>query len=126
LFFKIERKFTFKLAALLSDINVIEKELLGEKSTDISSFISKVSHAFLPPTVYQLEEYGLPRMISKKIQNSKIIDLTDQDLTLHEAIDFFNSIGYSKVSSIVPDLHPFDKYILKYFYEGISLDKDRL
>ncbi len=126
LFFKLERKVTFKLAALLSDINVIQKELLGEKSTDISSFISKVSHAFLPPTVYQLEEYGLPRMISKKIQNSKIIDLTDQDLTLHEAIDFFNSIGYSKVSSIVPDLHPFDKYILKYFYEGISLDKDRL
>ena len=123
LFFKLEKNVTFKLAALLSDINVLQKGIYGDKSTDISSFISKLSHAFLPPTVYQLEEYGLPRMISKKIHSSGLFDFNDVDLTLHMALDNFKSIGVTSLLTNVSNLHPFDKYIIKYFYEGISLDK---
>jgi len=123
-FFNLEKKVTYKLAALLNDVNVLQKEILGERATDISPFISKVSHAFLPPTVYQLEEYGLPRMISRKIHNSSSIKFTDPDLKLHDVLDIFNQIGLQGIISSVPNLHPFDKYILKYFFAGISLDKD--
>lgn len=123
-FFNLEKKVTYKLAALLNDVNVLQKEILGERATDISPFISKVSHAFLPPTVYQLEEYGLPRMISRKIHNSSSIKFTDPDLKLHDVLDTFNQIGLQGIISSVPNLHPFDKYILKYFFAGISLDKD--
>lgn len=66
MFFQLERNSTFKLSALLGDINILQKIIFKHKKIDISSFISKLSHAFLPSVVYQLEEYGLPRMLSKK------------------------------------------------------------
>ena len=123
LFFKLERNTTYKLASLLSDVNVIQKEVLGDRSTDISPFISKISHAFLPSVVYQLEEYGLPRMISKKMHARGIVDLTNSDLTLHQAIALFQDIGISNLNRRLPNLHSFDRYILNYFLDGISLDK---
>ena len=124
MFFKLEKNVTYKLAALMNDVNVLQKEILSEGGADISPFISKISHAFLPPTVYQLEEYGLPRMISKKVQHIGIVDFTAHDLTLHRALEIFNNIGVKDILSSVPNLDPFDRYIVKYFYEGISLDKD--
>jgi hypothetical protein len=65
-FFEFEKNLTFKLTSLLNDVNVLLSELLPNKNTDISPFIFKTSNAFLPPIVYQLEEYGLPRMLTKK------------------------------------------------------------
>jgi hypothetical protein len=119
-FFKLERNATFKLSALLHDLNVLQKEILTDNPVDISPFISKVSHAFLPSVVYQLEEYGLPRMISKKIQKSKIIDFNREDLTIHEAIEIFNKIGLYKVRSATEGLDDFDHFILDYFFDGIT------
>ncbi|EGR1858397.1 DEAD/DEAH box helicase [Vibrio cholerae] len=118
-FFELERKATFKLSSLLNEINIIQQELYPERSIDISSFASKVSHAFLPPNVYTLEEYGLPRMISKKIHESKIIDLESDEFSIHEILDLFNKLGYDQIVQRVVDLDYFDKYILKHFYEGI-------
>lgn len=119
-FFKLERIASFNLSALASDINVLHKEIINN-GTDISHFIYQVSHAFLPSVVYQLEEYGLPRMISKKIHTSRIIDFTDEQLTIHSVIDIFKKIGVEKATSF-PFLDYFDKYIVKHFYEGITME----
>lgn len=117
-FFKLERNVTFKLAATLSDLNLLQMKIL-DNPNDISSFISKVSHAFLPPVVFQLEEYGLPRMISKKIQLANIIDFERGDIGLHETLDIFKEITEESLVEAVSSLDNFDKYIISYFYDGI-------
>jgi hypothetical protein len=119
-FFKLERTVTFKLSAILTDMNTIQKKMLGQDAVDISPFISKLSHAFLPTKVYQLEEYGLPRMISKKIHNAHILDITNEEISLHLLLDQLREIGHEKMCQSVNNLNEFDKYILKYFYDGIS------
>ncbi|MCC3125313.1 helicase-related protein, partial [Campylobacter jejuni] len=64
-FFKFENHVAFKVASLFSDINILQKILYPEKWIDISSFVTKLSNAFLPSVVYTLEEFGLPRIISR-------------------------------------------------------------
>ena len=120
-FFKLERKVTFKLSSLLSDINILQKEILKDKNYDISRFVSLSAHAFLPTVVYQLEEFGMPRMISKKIHNSKIMNFYDKDLNIHNALDYFNKIGRDRILKI-DTLIDFDKYIIDYFFEGITVE----
>lgn len=117
-FFKLERNVTFKLAATLSDVNLLQMKIL-DKPNDISSFISKVSHAFLPPVVFQLEEYGLPRMISKKIQLANIINFERDDIGLHETLNIFKEITEESLIEAVSSFVDFDKYIISYFYDGI-------
>jgi hypothetical protein len=119
-FFKLERNATFKLAALVHDVNILYKEIIQQSNADVSPFISKLSHAFLPTVVYQLEEYGLPRMISRKIHNSRLIDFNSEELTIHGVIEIFNRIGINTVRSRVTTLDKFDVWVLKYFYQGIE------
>lgn len=121
-FFKLERIVTFKLSSLLHDVNVIQKEILKDTSADITSFVSKTSHAFLPKVAFQLEEYGLPRNISKKIHQAEIIDFLNEDLDLYMAIEKLNEVGISSLIRSIGTLDEFDKYILIYFYDGISSD----
>jgi hypothetical protein len=118
-FFKLERNVTFKLSSLVNDINILQKAILKD-GTDVSPFISKLSHAFLPSVVYQLEEYGLPRMISKKIHHNSVINLLDNDLTIHNAIEKFHHFGKDKLLAM-NFLETFDRYILEHFYDGITL-----
>jgi hypothetical protein len=119
-FFKLERNVTFKFASLLKDVNTLQKRIL-KRNIDISKFIKWISYAFLPPVVFQLEEYGLPRMISKKIHQANVIDFTNSELNIHNTIDLLNEIGIDKIIQRVP-LDDFDIYILKYFYEGIKIN----
>ena len=86
---------------------------------NISSFSSKLTYAFLPPNVFYLEEYGLPRMISKKIQNSGIIDLENEEKKISDIIKDFLYIGCDKVINSIPSFEDFDKKIIEWFYEGI-------
>lgn len=118
-FFKLERNVTFKFSALLKDVNILQKRIL-KGDVDISRFIQATSFAFLPPVVFQLEEYGLPRMISKKIHHAEVIDFTNRDLTIHQTIDLFNEIGVDQIKNNV-ELDWFDEYILNYFLEGIEI-----
>lgn len=124
-FFKLERKVTYKLASLVSDINILQREILKDKNYDVSKFMSWCSHAFLPGTVYQLEEFGLPRMISKKIQKSGLYDFTNSELTIHRVIDDLNDIGFGRISQI-ETLLDFDIYILNYFFDGIKVNDKSL
>lgn len=117
-FFELERKVAFDLTSLLKDINTIQKEIIPQKNYDISQFINGCSNAFLPPVIYQLEEYGLPRMISIKL-HKKAIDLIDTDI--HKVINDFINIGYYTIIERKDlELDEFDEYILNYFYEGIT------
>lgn len=121
-FFTLERKVTFKLSSLLSDINILQKEILKDKNYDISRFIKWTSHAFLPSVVYELEEFGLPRMISKKIHNINLIDFLQDELNIHTALDTLNQIGVERIKNI-NGLNDFDKYIIDYFFDGIKKNK---
>ncbi len=118
-FFTLERNVSFKFSSLLGDVNELQKEIL-KRGTDLSYFISKLSHAFLPSVVYQLEEYGLPRMISRKLHQSRLIDFLDEELTIHKAIEKFHEIGKEAILS-KKLLDDFDEYILHYFYDGITV-----
>lgn len=118
-FFLLERNVCFKLAALLKDINTLQLCILRDSTNDISPFIQKISSAFLPFLVYELEEYGLPRMISKKIQMNNIINFEENGLTLKDVITKFQGIDKERVS-IGIKATKFEQYILDYFYDGIT------
>lgn len=117
-FFKLERNVTFNLTTLVADLNKLQMVILNN-GCDISAFQAKLASAFLPKVVYQLEEYGLPRMISKKIHNVGVIDFEDPKLTLRDAILKLKEIGERLIieKSKIDD---FEQYILHYFFDGIS------
>lgn len=116
--FDFERKISFNFTSILSIINLI-KQAVYPNSPDISEFIHRASNAFLPKLVFQLEEYGLPRMISKKIHSSKVINLEDDSMEISTVIDKFKEIGLSNLLESIKGLDTFDKFIINYFYQGI-------
>ncbi|WP_254073650.1 DEAD/DEAH box helicase [Cellulophaga sp. HaHaR_3_176] len=120
-FFLLERNVTYKFSALLNDLNTLQKRILKDKQYDISKFIKWCSHAFLPKVVFQLEEYGLPRMISKKLHESEIINFYDDELTIHSVVESLNEIGKEMTFEKTNNLDEFDKYILNYFFDGIKI-----
>ena len=120
-FFKLERTITFKLSALLSDTNELHK-MIVDPEVDVSAFIGKMSRAFLPSAVYHLEEYGLPRMISKKIHASGLIDFRDPQVDLPAALERFQNVGLEEVLA-VKFLGSFDRYVVRFFFDGITLDE---
>lgn len=120
-FFELEKIATFKLTSLLNDVNVLQKDILSE-NIDISPFIGKVSNAFLPPLVYQLEEYGLPRMLSRKIHELGVIDLERDDIEIHDALEEFTNMSIEHQARLNASFDSFDRYIFDYFMEGIVRD----
>lgn len=119
-FFKLERAVTFKLSALLSDTNELHK-LIINPSVDVSGFVGRMSRAFLPSAVYHLEEYGLPRMISKKLHRAGIINFEDPEMDLLVALERFKQLGAETVLT-VRELSRFDRYVVKFFFDGITVD----
>ena len=111
--FDFERKISYNFASTLSIINLI-KQAVYPNTPDISDFIHRASNAFLPKLVFQLEEYGLPRMISKKIHCSGIINLEDDSTEISSVIEKFACINsfsslplislYSSLSSAFPQM----------------------
>lgn len=120
-FFSLERNITFDFSAVLKDINKLQLKILNNKATDISKFINKVSSAFLPHVVYELEEYGLPRMISKKIQKAGIIDFENENYMLNDVIYKLKNLGKEKIAETI-NANYFEKYIIDYFYDGITVE----
>lgn len=117
-FFSLERSVSFNLATTLALINVVRLELI-EDSVDLTPFISRVSSAFLPKLVFQLEEYGLPRMISKKLSQSGLFDFEDESKEITDIVADFQQKGYDAVLAAIPNRHPFEEYVLKHFFDGI-------
>lgn len=123
-FFKMERNATFKLTALLNDINVIQKEIVPEHKIDISPFIARLSKAFLPSCVMELEEYGLPRMLTKRIHASGLVNFEEEELDLHTAIGRLRELE-PEILKNIEGMDDFDRYVLEYFYEGIAVQKPK-
>ena len=117
--FELERNTTFKLATLLGDVSTIYNKMYPTQSVDLSLALSRFSNAFLPVAVFQLEEYGLPRMISRKIQNSSLINLENPEDNVHDVIEKFREIGIDRLLNEVKGLEGFDQYVLQYFFDGI-------
>lgn len=117
-FFEYERIVAFDLSSLLGKVNTLLRYMRKE-AKDISPFIVRVTHAFLPKLVYELEEYGLPRMISRKIQNSGMIDLEQTDKSVNDILEDFHKVGYAELREAT-NLSEFESYVLGYFYSGIS------
>ena len=116
-YFSFEKKLTFDMASFLSDFNIIQKKIL-DITVDIEPFIMKIRSAFLPPVVFLLEEFGLPRTISRKIHDSYLVDFEENGLTTQGAIEQL----VDKMNDVyrIETLDFFDKYILDYFYQGIK------
>lgn len=119
-FFKLERIVSYNVASFLKSFELIYNKKNGN-SLNINGFIEKVSHSFLPKNVFYLEEFGLPRFISKKIHNSKLIDLEDNDLEINEIIEIFLKIGLDELVDEIHELDTFDEYVLKVFYNGLRI-----
>lgn len=117
--FHAERYMSFNLCSTLNVISII-KRLIYPETPDISLFLAKATNAFLPKLVYQLEEYGLPRAVSRKIQDSGLINFENDEMEISDIIEDFKTIGYDKLVESLQNIHQFEKFILKYFYSGIS------
>lgn len=117
-FFDYERIVTFDMASALGKINTILK-YSRKDAFDCSSFIAKASHAFLPKLVYELEEYGLPRMMSRKIHRSGIINLEQEQCSVNQILDEFKQIGIDRIRSLY-EWSEIEVFIMDYFFEGIS------
>ncbi len=121
-YFITESFITFNLYNLFSDIDTIQKIVLGDNKLNLSPFVIKLQSAFLPPHVYTLEEFGLPRMLSKTIDKSDIIKFgfNDNNVDINKTLERFKE-NKDKIKELF-DKNSFDYYILKYFYDGISVD----
>lgn len=58
-------------------------------------------------------------MISKKISKRNLIDLENDDIPLSIIVEDFKNIGCKNLIEKIGDLTEMDKYIIRYFYEGI-------
>ncbi|MEN3968324.1 DEAD/DEAH box helicase [Acinetobacter sp. BWR-L5] len=119
-FFKIEKIITYNLSSFLKSLQTLYNKK-NERELNINNFIEKISHAFLPKNVFFLEEYGLPRFLSKKICLSGLINLENNDLEINDVVGEFLNIGIDQLIEEVESLDIFDEYVLKIFYEGIEL-----
>lgn len=120
-YFRIEGLISFEIYNLFSGINILQKSILLDKALDLSKFVQNLQNVFLPPHVYTLEEFGLPRMLSKTIDKSNIIkfDFNDNN-DINKILEKFKE-NKDKIKELF-DKNSFDYYILKYFYDGISVD----
>ncbi|MGJ8546656.1 MAG: DEAD/DEAH box helicase [Sulfitobacter sp.] len=117
-FFQLERTVSYKLSSLISDANVLYQSIIDDR-VDVSPFATRVGYAFLPKLVYQLEEAGMPRMISRKIHNSELFNMEASDVTVSEACDELSKIGTSRLSAAIA-ASSFEEFILDYFVEGVT------
>lgn len=117
-YFRLEKLISFDFVSLLNSINAVAKRI-PSVDIDISPFIAKVSNAFLPSLVFELEEYGLPRMLSRKIQSSQVIDLEKEGVSINEILDEFRNVGKDRIIEVV-QLSEMDRFILSHFFDGIT------
>lgn len=121
-FFQVENHISFKVSSLFADMNILAQALFFNV-VDISPFASKLSNAFLPSVVYTLEEFGLPRMLSKKLHKYNFINFENNDLKIDEVLEIFKKSSVEEIINLFKannDFDAFDEYILKYFYDGLG------
>ncbi|MDW5290924.1 DEAD/DEAH box helicase [Formosa sp. PL04] len=119
-FFTLEKKICHNFSGYLNDFNVLNEIINEDEFIDISNFIGKCSNAFMPSVVLELEEYGLPRMITKKINYCGLIDFENIEMNIEQAIGLLKSVGEEKViNTCSKHLDNFDIYIINNFFKNI-------
>lgn len=119
-FFSIEKRVCHNFSGYINDFNVLNEIINRDKFIDISSFIGKCSNAFMPSVVLELEEYGLPRMITKKINYCKLINFEKNEMNIDRAISLLKSVGKEQIKeNCAKYLDDFDIYIIDNFFENI-------
>ncbi len=119
-FFQIERLVSYEMSSLIADIEILYNRMSGTDEIDLSPAVTNFSNSFLPPLVCHLEEYGLPRMISRKLQKTGSFDFERHDVDIHDILQELSDVGVEGLKARCNKLDDFDKYILDYFYEGIG------
>lgn len=117
-YFAIEKCATFSLASRIHDMSRAYNLVHSEK-VDLSPFITRLSSAFLPKLVYSLEEFGMPRTVSRKIQNSGVIDLERTDVPMNQLLREMQTIGAEELKQAIKCKDGFDAYIIDNFFDGI-------
>lgn len=118
-YFDVERQMSYKFSGLLSDLNVVLSSMYPSSHIDLSEWVYRSSNAFLPEVVFSLEEMGLPRMISRKIQDAGMFNFEKPGTSLKDALVFFQTANPQKIMAQMHSQHPFDEYVLRYFYDGL-------
>ncbi len=121
-FFKLERTMTFKLATLLSDVGTLYNLAHSGDPINVDVAVARIAHGFLPTVVFQLEEYGLPRMLARKIHDSGILNFEEPALDLDSTLKRLIDIGFDSITQRIFKIEPFERYLLRHFYEGIGVD----
>lgn len=117
-FFTLERNLPFKIGSVLGDFNLINLSLF-DATFDISPFIARVSRGFLPPLVFFLEEYGLPRMIARAMHDAKLFDF-EADMNVVEALQIIKDVGEKAVIEVIGNELPFNTFVVRNFFAGIK------
>lgn len=121
----LEKNIVYEGSKFLNDFNNLQKILFRDESIDISSFTVKMSHAFLPKNIFYLEEWGLPRMVSKKIHQSGVINLEDDNIPFENIITKFKTkIDKAFLINTLKNkgsFFEFDDQFIKHFYEGLGI-----
>lgn len=121
-YFELEKSATYNLATSLKTINALVNAIIPQERIDVSGFVSKLSSSFLPNTVFQLEEYGIPRSLSRKIQACGLMDF-EQSLDMEGVLNSFRTLDKENLKAQIVGIVPFEAYIIDYFYEGIVKPK---
>lgn len=121
-FFKFEKTIMYDLAKYFSDVNELQKIIYSEQNIDIKPFIKKLSNLFMPSKILQLEEYGLPRMITKKLID-KLPNIEKEEISIMTLLEEFKELGPNNIINYLKENNKFcefDDEFIKYFFEGIS------
>jgi len=119
-FFQLERLVSYEMSSLIADIEILYNRMSEADEIDLSPAVTNFSNSFLPPLVCHLEEYGLPRMISRKLQRSGSFDFERQNVDIHDILRELSDVGVERLTAHCNEIDDFDRYILNYFYEGID------
>ena len=58
-------------------------------------------------------------MLSRKLHNSRVIDLERVDISINDVLDEFLKVGMNRIIETA-QLSAVDQFILAYFFEGIT------
>lgn len=121
--FEFENKVSIKLANLFSDVNELQKIIFDNKNIDISKkMVQRMYNLFMPSKILQLEEYGLPRMITKKLIGI-LPNIKNEEISIITLLEEFKKLGPNKIINHLKENNKFcdfDDEFIKYFFEGIS------
>ena len=119
-FFALEKRVCHNFSGYLNDFNNLNRIINKENFIDISVFVSKCSNAFMPSVVLELEEYGLPRMITKKINYCQLINFDKNEMNIEHALILLKNVGKNKIIETCSEFfNDFDVFILDNFFENI-------